>query len=65
MKKHITLLTYLISFSVSISAQPSNSTIKGRVYDAKNNEPVGFATIVIQNTTNGTDMVLFYHSGYF
>ena len=55
MKKHITLLTYLISFSVSISAQPSNSTIKGRVYDAKNNEPVGFATIVIQNTTNGTN----------
>ena len=55
MKKYITLLTYLISFSVSISAQPSNSTIKGRVYDAKNNEPVGFATIVIQNTTNGTN----------
>ncbi len=55
MKKHFLLLIVLISISVSVFSQQSGSSIKGRVYDAKNNEPVSFATIAIQNTTTGTN----------
>jgi hypothetical protein len=38
-----------------VIAQKPSSTIKGRVYNSKNNEPVEFATIVVQNSTNGTN----------
>lgn len=31
-----------------------NGTIKGRVYEAANNEPIPFATVVIQNTSTGS-----------
>jgi hypothetical protein len=48
------LLTFII-ISVSVFAQQSPSTIKGRVYNAKNNEPVEFATVAVQNTTTGTN----------
>ena len=53
MKKYILILTLFATFAVS--AQNPSSTIKGRVYNAKNNEPVEFATIVVQNSTNGTN----------
>ena len=53
MKNIIIVFFVLIYFSVS--AQQPSGTIKGRVYNAKNNEPVEFATIVIQNTTTGTN----------
>jgi len=51
MKKYIIIVALISSFYAS--AQKSGSTIKGRVYNAKNNEPVEFATVVIQNTVNG------------
>ncbi len=44
-------ILFLCSFAYS---QPSYVTIKGRVYNAKNNEPVEFATVAVQNTTTGT-----------
>ena len=53
MKKYILILALLAS--ISASAQKTSSAIKGRVYNAKNNEPVEFATVVIQNSTNGTN----------
>jgi hypothetical protein len=53
MKKYILLIS-LFAF-LSVSAQKPSSTIKGRVYNAKNNEPVEFATVVIQNSVNGTN----------
>ncbi len=51
MRKYILLLSLLSVFYAS--AQKSVGTIKGRVYNAKNNEPVEFATVIIQNTLNG------------
>ncbi|MCK9639524.1 MAG: TonB-dependent receptor [Prolixibacteraceae bacterium] len=42
-------------FVCTVHAQKSSSILKGRVYNAKNNEPVEFATIVIQNSVNGTN----------
>ena len=52
MKKY--LLPILLFLSSTAFSQPSPATIKGRVYNAKNNEPVEFATVAIQNTTTGT-----------
>jgi outer membrane receptor for ferrienterochelin and colicin len=49
------LLLILLMGSVFAYAQSPQATIKGRVYNAKNNEPVEFATIAIQNTTTGTN----------
>jgi hypothetical protein len=43
-----------MSFSVSILAQPGNGVIKGKVYNAQNNEPVPFANIVIWQTNIGS-----------
>lgn len=43
----------LILFTWRISAQ-ENGVIHGRVFDAKNNEPVPFANVVVWNTTIGT-----------
>jgi len=53
MKKYIFI--FALFSSCLVIAQPSASTIKGRIYNAKNNEPVEFATVVIQNSTNGTN----------
>ncbi|MBN2612278.1 MAG: TonB-dependent receptor [Bacteroidales bacterium] len=59
MKKN--LYTYIISLVLlfgyfnSVDAQNINSgTIEGRIYNAKNNEPIPFATIIIWETTIGT-----------
>ncbi len=49
------MLLLSLFFVVSVSAQKPAATIKGRIYNAKNNEPVEFATVVIQNTVNGTN----------
>ncbi len=53
MRQIIFPLLFLIS--IAVTAQQSSTTIKGRVYNAKNNEPVEFATVIIQNTTTGTN----------
>ncbi len=53
MKNIFLILTFFCS--VPLIAQQSSSTITGRIYNAKNNEPVEFATVVIQNTVNGTN----------
>jgi hypothetical protein len=53
MKNYMLLLSLFVV--VSVSAQKPAATIKGRIYNAKNNEPVEFATVVIQNTVNGTN----------
>ena len=52
MKKY--LLPVILFLSSSSFSQPSPATIKGRVYNAKNNEPLEFATVAVQNTTTGT-----------
>ncbi len=51
MRQIIFLLLLLIS--ITVTAQQTSTSIKGRVYNAKNNEPVEFATVVILNTTTG------------
>ncbi len=53
MKNYFLILSLFAAFT--LHAQMPSGTIKGRVFDAKNNEPVGFATIVVQNTTTGTN----------
>jgi hypothetical protein len=53
MKNYIIIISFFVCFSVN--AQQPAATINGRIYNAKNNEPVEFATIVIQNTTTGTN----------
>jgi len=45
------LLTFFLSF-LGLSAQ--NGTIKGRIYNAKTNEPIEFCTVSIQGTTIGS-----------
>ncbi|MCK9411645.1 MAG: carboxypeptidase-like regulatory domain-containing protein [Prolixibacteraceae bacterium] len=49
------LFIIALFFVCTVHAQKSSSILKGRVYNAKNNEPVEFATIVIQNSVNGTN----------
>ena len=53
MKKYLLILAIICHFS--LAAQPSSPAIRGRIYNAKNNEPVEFATVVIQNSTTGTN----------
>lgn len=52
MKLKNTILLLILLFSISVFAQ--QGIIKGRIYDAKNNQPVEFATVLIQGTTIGT-----------
>ena len=44
-------LSLLAALPVSVVAQ--SGVIKGRVFNSINNEPVPFANVVIQGTTNG------------
>lgn len=46
----ILVITLLIS---SINSFGQNGTIKGRVFNEINNEPLAFATVIIDSTTNG------------
>lgn len=47
-------LTTSLLLLVSLLTFAQTGTVKGRVYNQKNNEPLEFATIRIQGTTNGT-----------
>ncbi len=49
--KRIFFLLFVILLSSWVSAQ--NGTIKGRVFEAGNNEPVPFANVLLQNTSLG------------
>lgn len=51
MRKTILLFTVFVSF---ITAFAQKGTIKGKVYNAKTNEPIEFANIIIQGTTTGS-----------
>lgn len=48
-----TLLLYFAILS-EVIAQPGKGVIEGRVYNAKNNEPVPFANIIIGDTQTGS-----------
>ena len=55
MAARITLL-FLLSFTAFVFAEgqtDNNGEIRGRIFNAKNNEPVPFANVVIWNTTIG------------
>lgn len=52
MKRQYTLLFFALLLSFQSFAQ--RGTIKGRIYDAKNNQPIEFASISIQGTTIGS-----------
>lgn len=51
MRKH---LTTLLLFLVSMLTFAQTGTVKGRVYNAKTNEPLEFATVQIQGTSIGS-----------
>ncbi len=53
MKQFIVLLLHFI-FITTLSLSAQTGTIKGRVFDKKNNEPLGYATVQIEGTTIGT-----------
>jgi hypothetical protein len=51
----IKILYFLFLFpTISLSAQSYNGIIKGRVFDAKSNKPVSFATVGIAGLAGGT-----------
>lgn len=51
MKKTVVLLLIIV---LSLDAFAQQGTIKGRIYNAKTNEPIEFANILIQGTTIGS-----------
>jgi len=53
MKKYLILVIIALSIYSSLPAQQNLGVIKGRVYNAKTNEGVSFATIQVFGTTNG------------
>ena len=48
------LILFVFSLSVSISLFSQKGIIKGRIYDEKTNQPIEFATILVQGTTIGS-----------
>ncbi len=48
------VLLFFTGFGLNAFAQSENGVIKGKVYNAKNNEPVPFANIIIRQTDIGT-----------
>ncbi|WP_421753095.1 TonB-dependent receptor [Croceimicrobium sp.] len=52
MKVRFLFLCFALAFSFGLSAQKGQ--IKGRVFDEINNEPLPFANVVIEGTSNGT-----------
>jgi outer membrane receptor for ferrienterochelin and colicin len=52
MKFKYAVLFLFISFGIQVLAQ--KGTIKGRIYNAKTNQPIEFATILIQGTSIGS-----------
>jgi hypothetical protein len=53
MKYSTFLAAFLLLINVAVSAQVNNGVIKGRVYNARNNEPLPFSSVVIWGTTVG------------
>jgi hypothetical protein len=53
MKNYLIILTITLSVYSSLNAQQNLGVIKGRVYNAKTNEGVSFATIQVFGTTIG------------
>jgi len=51
-KLNITLILFLLFFQSFIFSQ--NGTIKGRVFNAKNNEPLPYTSLIIKGTTTGS-----------
>lgn len=52
--KRLNILAIFLAFALSTSLFSQNGIIEGRVYNAKNNQPVEFATIAIFGTTIGS-----------
>ena len=50
----ITLLTFLLTVPFLLSAQQHNITIKGKVFDEKNNDVIIGATVKVKETEKGT-----------
>ena len=48
------LFIFFLAFVTNAAAQPGQGVIRGKVYNAKNNEPVPFANIVIWQTNIGS-----------
>lgn len=44
---------FFILFFIGLGANAQNGSIKGRVYNSINNEPIAFATVIIDSTTMG------------
>ncbi len=59
------VLLFLTGLFLSLSVYAQQGTIKGRVYDAKNNESLAFVNVVVLNTTKGsaTDENGYYEIG--
>ncbi|MCE1197675.1 MAG: TonB-dependent receptor, partial [Marinilabiliales bacterium] len=53
MKKYIWIIALFMQ-GIALAQSPS-ATIRGRAFNVKNNEPVEFATIVLLNSTTGTN----------
>jgi hypothetical protein len=53
MKYFILLIISIQMIPLQVTGQENNGIIKGRVYNAKNNEPIPFASVVIWGTTTG------------
>jgi hypothetical protein len=53
MKYSTFLAAFLLLINVAVSAQVNNGVIKGRVYNARNNDPLPFSSVVIWGTTVG------------
>ena len=53
MKYTIIFITFLSLVFSQLSGQENNGVIKGRVFNAKNNEGIPFASVVIWGTTTG------------
>lgn len=50
--KKVLILTFIIALPLCVFSQ--KGTIKGRVFNAKTNEPIEFANILVQGTTTGS-----------
>ena len=53
MKYFLILFSAIVLLPVDAFSQESGGVIKGRVYNAKNNEAIPFASVVIWGTTIG------------
>ena len=52
--RKISILIFIIAFLLPVIVFSQNGTIKGRIINAKTNQPIEFASIQIQGTTQGT-----------